>query len=44
MLGRRYRWCPNGCGKKVCFRCKNDEKGFYCIKCGKKVNKEDIVW
>ncbi len=46
--GGTYHWCPKGCGKSVIFTKthpitnKYVGRGFYCIRCGKKVKKEDI--
>ena len=36
MLGKAYRWCPKGCGKKVSYYSGNVSHKFKCAKCGKK--------
>ena len=43
-----FKWCPNGCGKKVTFQREghfpgdNNKKHYSCLKCKKRFRKQEL--
>jgi len=43
MASRWYKWCPNKCGKSVCFQGqKEDGKNYECERCNAVFTKEEL--
>ena len=46
--GGTYHWCPKGCGKSIIFSSWHPIKkkwvgrGYYCARCGRKFEREEI--